>query len=44
MDEGLNSVFGHIFAKNYSKTKTGFYIAVSSLPLQAFTIIYFSYI
>ena len=40
----LNSVFGHIFTKNYSKVKTSFYFAFSSLTLQAFTMLYFSYI
>ena len=30
--------------KNYSKIKTGFGSAFSSLTLQAFTILYFSYI
>ena len=36
MDEGLNSVFGHIFTTNYSKIKTGFYFAFSSLTLRVF--------
>ena len=41
--EALNSVFAHIFAKIYRKIETGFDFAFSSLTLQAFTILYFSY-
>ena len=50
VDGGLNSVFGHlsfylsIYTKNYSKIKTSFYFAFSSFALQAFTILYFSYL
>ena len=36
LDEGLNSIFGHMFAKNY--------FAFSSLTLKAFTMLYVSYI
>ena len=39
----LNSYFGHIFSKNYCKIKTGIYLAFSSLTLQAFIILCFSY-
>ena len=35
---------GHIFKNIYSKIKTGFYFAISSLTLHAFTILYFSYL
>ena len=44
VDGGLNSVFGHIYSKNYSKIKTSFYFAFSSFTLQAFAILYFSYL
>ena len=40
VDGGLNSIFGHIFTKNYSKIKTGFYFAFSSLTLQAFNTLF----
>ena len=43
LDEGLNSNFGQSFTTNYSKIKTGFICAFSSLTLQVFTILYFSY-
>ena len=36
LDEELNSIFGHIFTKNY--------FAFSSLTLKAFTMLYVSYI
>ena len=43
LDEGLSSIFVHIVTNIYSKIKTDFYFAFSSLTLQAFTMIYFSY-
>ena len=42
VDGGFNSVFGNVFTNNFSKIKTGFYFAFSSLTLQGFTILYFS--
>ena len=44
LGEGSSSIFGHIFTRNYSKIETGFYFAFSSLTLQAFIILFFSYI
>ena len=44
LDEGLTSIFGHIFTKNNIKTETGFYFAFSSLTLQAFAILYINYL
>ena len=42
-DGGFNFIFGHIFTNIYRKIKTGFYFTISSLALQALTILYFSY-
>ena len=44
VDGEFNSVFGHIFTNIYSKIKTVFYFAISSLTLQAFAKLYFSYL
>ena len=35
-----DSVFGHIFTKNYSKIRTGSYFIFGSLTLQTFTIFF----
>ena len=39
VDGGFNFIFGHIFTNIYSKIKTGFYFAISSMTLHAFTIL-----
>ena len=44
VDGGLNSIFAHIFTNIYSKIRTGFYFAFSSLAMQPFTILYFGYL
>ena len=44
VDRGSNVIFGHTFTNVCSKIETGFYFAFSSLTLQTFAILYFSYL